>query len=184
MNKLKRVPSGIKNLDALKNGGFLEKSVNLIAGDAGSGKTIFALQFLVEGIKKNEPGLYITFEEKKEKIYEEMKSFGWDLEKDEKQGKFTFLEYTPEQVKRLLVEGGGAIESAINKKKIKRLVIDSISSFSLLYKDELTKKEAALTLFELISAWGCTAVLTAQSETKEDHTITAALEFEVDSIII
>lgn len=182
--KVKRVSTGIPGLDPLIDGGFKEKTINLIAGDAGSGKTIFAIQFLIDGIKKGERGIYITFEERKEKTYEDMLSFGWDLAKYEKEGNFVFLEYTPEQVKKILVEGGGPIESIIEKIKAKRMVIDSITSFSLLYEDELTKKEAALSLFDLINSWGCTAVMTSQEVEKRGATITAALEFEVDSIIL
>ena len=176
-----RVSTGIVSLNKLV-GGFKEKSINLVIGGAGSGKTIMAIQFLVEGIKKGEKGIYITFEEKKEKTYDDMKSFGWDLEKYEKQGKLIFLEYTPEQVKRIITEGGGEIEGIIEKTKARRLVIDSISSFALLYRDELARREAALFLFELINKWDCTALLTAQII--EEGKIFSELEFEVDSLII
>ena len=184
--KLERIPTGIPNLDKLVEGGFIKKSTNLVSGDAGSGKTIFAIQFLIQGItKSNEPGIYITFEEKKEEFYQTMLSCGWDLEKLEKQGKFIFLEYTPEQVKNVLLEGGGMIETAISKIKAKRLVIDSISSFALLYTDELKKQQAALNLFDLISKWGCTALLTAQGKPGgKNNGISTSLEFEVDSIIL
>lgn len=181
---IKRVATGIPGFDSLVQGGFKDNSTNLVAGGTGSGKTIFAIQFLVNGIKKGEPGVYITFEERKKKTYDDMKKFGWDLEKYEKQGKFKFLEYTPEQVKKVLVEGGGTIETIVQKMKAKRLVIDSITSFALLYEDELTKKEAALALFDLIDRWKCTALLTSQAVEKDEETISAALEFEVDSIIL
>jgi len=52
-----------------------------------------------------------------------MLSFGWDLAKYEAQGKFIYLEYTPEQVKQVLVEGGGIIEPIIEKIKAKRLTV-------------------------------------------------------------
>ena len=182
--KVSRVATGIYGLDKLIEGGFKKNSTNLVAGGPGSGKTIFAIQFLVEGVKKGEPGIYITFEEKKEKLYDDMLSFGWDLAKYEKEKKFVFLEYTPEQVKKILTEGGGLIESVIEKLKITRLVIDSISSFTLLYQDDLMKKEASLALFELIEKWNCTALLVSQAETSQDTIITAALEFEVDGIIL
>ncbi len=183
--KLMRVPTGIPEFDSLIGGGLKKNSINLVAGGAGSGKTILAMQFLYEGVVKyNEPGIYITFEEKKEKAYEDYLEFGWDFEKLEKAGKFVFLEYTPEQVKKILVEGGGIVEAIIEKFKSKRLVIDSITSFALLYQDELTKKEAALALFELINKWDCTALLTSQDTSAEQGTISAALEFEVDGIII
>ncbi len=184
MPRFKRVSTGVPGFDELIRSGFKEYSINLVAGGPGTGKTIFAMQFLLEGIRKKEPSLYITFEEKKEKFYEDMSSFGWDLKKYEDEGLFAFLEYTPEQVKKVLIEGGGTVDAVITKMKTKRLVIDSITSFSLLYQDELTKKEAALALFELIQNWGCTALLTSQEEEREGHTISAALEFEVDSIII
>lgn len=182
---VERVPTGMPELDLLLSGGFKKKSINLVAGSAGSGKTIFAMQFLREGIEKhNEAGIYITFEEKKEKAYEDMKDFGWDFKKYEEEGKFVFLEYTPEQVKKILVEGGGIVEGVMERTKAKRMVIDSITSFALLYQDELTQKEAALSLFELINKWGCTAILTSQDTSRNEGTISAALEFEVDGIIL
>jgi len=182
--KEERIPTGIPGLDSVINGGFKLNNINLVAGGPGSGKTIFAIQFIIEGIKRGENGIYITFEEKKKKFYEDMLGFGWDLEKYEKEGKFVFLEYTPEQVKKVLTEGGGMVEPIIEKLDAKRLVIDSITSFALLYEDSLTKKEAGLALFELIDKWNCTAILTSQDESKEGNVISAALEFEVDSIIL
>ena len=181
----KRVKSGIVNLDSLIQGGFKEKSINLIAGGAGSGKTIFGIQFLMEGLKAGEVCIYITFEERKEKLYEDMSaSFGWDLQSYETKNKLFYLEHSPEQVKSLIEEGGGTIDQIISKHKIKRIVIDSITSFSLLYQDELAKKEAGLALFELINKWGCTAVLTSQAVSPKDEIHGAALEFEADSIIL
>lgn len=182
--RLTRMSSGVPGFDKLVQGGFKENSINLVLGGPGSGKTIFAVMFLIEGLKKGEPGIYVTFEEKKEKLYEDMRSFGWDLEKYEKEGKFAYLEYTPEQVKKVLIEGGGTIDSVITKMRIKRLVIDSVTSFSLLYKEELAKKEAALALFEMIDKWGCTAMLTSQDISLRGVELSTALEFEVDSITI
>ncbi len=181
-----RVPTGIKGFDQLIEGGFKKNSINLVAGGPGSGKTLFAIAFLYYGIiKYNDNALYITFEEKKEKLYDDVKTFGWDLEKLEKEKKFVFLEYTPEQVKKLLVEGGGIIENIVEKYNIKRLAIDSITSFSLLYQDELTKKESSLALFELIGKWNCTAMLTSQDIGRTDNESTdSTVEFETDSIII
>lgn len=178
-------PTGNKELDALIGGGLVRNSINLIAGGPGTGKTIFSVQFLVEGILRyHENGLYLTFEENKEKFYKDMLSLGWDLAKLEEQGKFVFLEYKPEQVKNLIERGGGIIEDIIREGNIKRIVIDSITSFALLYEDALEKKESALNLFEMIGRWGCTALLCSQDTSLNDDLVIAALEFEVDSIIL
>lgn len=181
--KIERINTGIPGFDKMIDGGFEKNSINLIAGNIGSGKTIFATQFLMEGIKNKEKVLYVTFEEKKEDFYQNMGEFGWDIEKLEKEEKFIFLEYSPEKVKTMLDEGGGAIESIVLKYNIKRLVIDSITSFSLLFEDELSKRQSNLALFDIIRKWDCTTLFTVQysGEEKRGKGV-SAIEFEADSI--
>jgi len=180
-----RVPTGIKGLDEVMGGGLEQGSVNIIGGGPGSGKSIFCMQFLVNGaLKFNEPGIYITFEENKKKLIKHMKSFGWDLEKLEKEDKLTIVEYTPQQVKKLLSEGGGIIDNVIEKNKVKRMVIDSLTAFTLLHKDALEKIEASLALFNMVSEWGCTALLTAESEPDPSQHKAMIMEFEVDGVIL
>ena len=87
-----RIPSGVQNFDNLIEGGFERGSTNLVVGGAGAGKSIFATQFLTEGMNNGEKCLYITFEEKKPQFYKNMKEFGWDLEKYEKKNLLVFLE--------------------------------------------------------------------------------------------
>ncbi len=178
------VPTGIASFDELIEGGLQRNSTNMILGGSGSGKSIFATQFLVEGMKKGEKCLYVTFEEKKEKFYNNMKDFGWDLAEYEKGGLFIFLEYTPTKVKTMLEQGGGSIETIILTKKISRLVIDSITSFALLFQEEHSKREAALSLFNMISTWNCTSILTLEEEPTAKKGSSKPLEFEADSIIL
>lgn len=183
--KPKRIPSGISGFDALIEGGFLPYSTNILVGGSGSGKTIFGMNFLMQGIKENQPGLYITFEEKKEEFYQNMLEFGWNLLEAEEKGLFIFLEYSPEKVKLMLEEGGGDIESIVIKNKIKRVVIDSITSFTLLFDDELEKRQAALGLFDMLRKWSCTTVLTVQENTSvRKGRESSPIEFEADSIIL
>ena len=183
-SKIERISTGIKGVDEISEGGFGKNSTNLIIGDGGSGKTIFGVQFLADGIKKGEKCLYITFEEKKEDFYENMESLYFDLNKFEKEGKFFFIEYTPEKVKTMLEEGGGAIESLILKEKIKRVVIDSMTSFGLLFKSDLEKRESILSLFNMLKKWDCTTLLTYEGDTGDSRTNPDILELESDSAII
>jgi len=180
-----RVPSGITNFDKLVEGGFEKNSINLIVGNSGTGKSIFGAQFLVEGMKRGEGCFYITFQEDKDEFYSNMREFGWDLAEYERKGKFTFLEYRPEKVKTMLEEGGGIIESIILRKKIKRIVIDSITSFEMLFESELQKREAALSLFTMLRKWETTAMLTYEGDlTKDKKALPSTLEFESDSLIL
>lgn len=177
-----RVSTGVSNFDSLIEGGFEKGSVNLIVGGSGSGKTIFATQFMIEGMKKGEKCLYVTFQEKKDSFFKNMKSFGWDLESYAKKDLFTFLEYTPEKVKLMLEEGGGSIESIILTKKIDRLVIDSLTSFALLFTDDLARRESTLSLFNMIRSWNCTSLITLDEEPSlKEKSETQKFEFESDS---
>ena len=91
-----------------------------------------------------------------------MKELGYDLAKAEKSGKFTFLEYSPEKVKMMLDEGGGSVESTVYKNKVTRLVIDSLTSFALLFDKEKEKRQAVLNFFDILRKWNCTTLLTVQ----------------------
>lgn len=181
----KKVSIGIPGFDQMTNGGFEDQSINLVAGGSGSGKTIFALQFLLEGLREGERVLYITFEEKKEDFYNYMKDFSWDLQKAEESEKFFFLEYSPEKVKQMLDEGGGTIENMVLKHNIKRIVFDSLTSFSLMFDDELSKRQSILGLFDILRKWDCTTLLTVQHNpvNKEDRGMSPS-EFEADSITL
>jgi circadian clock protein KaiC len=182
---VQRIPTLIPGFDKLVEGGVEKKSVNLVVGTSGGGKTIFAMQFLMGGIKKGENVLFVTFEEKKEEFYGNMLRFGWDLQALEKAGQFSFLEYSPERVKTMLEEGGGEIENIVIKKSIKRIVIDSITSFALLFDEEIEKREAGLALFSIIRKWDCTSLLTLEENPVLGGSgPSTSLEFEADSIIL
>jgi len=179
-----RISTGVPGLDDIMEGGFRINTVNLIGGGAGCGKSIFCMQFLVDGIERyDEPGVYISFEENEDKLLKDFERFNWNLKKKIDEKKLAILYYTPEQVERVLEAGGGVVRDVIEGINAKRLVIDSITSFALLYQDELTKKESALALFELINNWNCTALLTSQATYSDRGEISAALDFEVDGII-
>lgn len=180
-----RVSSGVPGFDKLIEGGFEKNSVNLLVGGSGSCKTIFAVHFLIKGILNGERVLYITFEEKRGEFFKNMLDFGWNLEKYEKEKKFFFLEYSPEKVRVMLEEGGGSVESIVSKNKISRIVIDSVSSFALLFKEELERREAALSLFDIIRKWDCTSILTLQEKPADrGGGSSTSLEFESDSIVL
>ena len=76
-----RVPTGIAGLDALLEGGFPKGRSILVTGEPGTGKTIFALQFLYEGLKRGEKGVLVTADEAPMDVLEQAASLGWDFER-------------------------------------------------------------------------------------------------------
>lgn len=87
-----KVQTGIPGMDDLLEGGLIRNSTVLLRGKAGSGKTIFGLQYLVFGALYEEPGILLSIEESRRDLYREGAKFGWDLELLEKSGKLAIIE--------------------------------------------------------------------------------------------
>jgi len=180
---IKRISTGLSKFDSLIQGGFEKTSSNLLIGGSGTGKTIFGIQYLLEGAKKGEACLFISFEEKKENFYSYMHQIGFNLEELEKKKKFFFLEYTPGKVKKMLDEGGGEIESIVVGNKVTRIVIDDASTFTNMFEREVEKKGACLSLFNLIKGWGATLLFMIEEDFPDDSYFKKS-DFGADSIII
>jgi circadian clock protein KaiC len=80
MIKTERVPTGIQGLDQLIEGGLPKGRSVLVTGDPGTGKTIFALQFLMEGLRRGEKCIFVSADEGPIDVMEQSASLGWDLE--------------------------------------------------------------------------------------------------------
>jgi circadian clock protein KaiC len=79
---LSKVLTGIQGLDEITGGGLPKGRTTLVCGNAGCGKTLFAMEFLVRGaLQYNEPGLFVSFEESEKELSENVASLGFDLEK-------------------------------------------------------------------------------------------------------
>ncbi|HID18817.1 TPA: circadian clock KaiC-like protein, partial [Candidatus Bathyarchaeota archaeon] len=127
---LKRIPTGINGLDPIVDGGFPKGSLILLAGNPGTGKTIFSAQFLYHGVTEHgENGVYVSFAESRETFFSNMLDFGFEFEKLEEKGKFRLLDMVTmreEGVSSLLE----MILSEVRSIKAGRLVIDSFSAMA------------------------------------------------------
>ncbi|MCL5427571.1 MAG: AAA family ATPase [Candidatus Marsarchaeota archaeon] len=123
---MERVKTGIPGFDHLVKGGFPKGSTVLLSGTPGTGKSIFALAFIFNGAIKNEPGLYVTFEQPPEELKIQASLFKWDLGALEKKGLVKFL-YVPADATDMNIYA--KIEDAAKEISAKRLVIDSLGVF-------------------------------------------------------
>src|SRR3989442_13067542 len=95
-NASSRPPTGIPGLDKLLTGGLPKSRTILLCGCPGTRKTILSSQYLVNGILDNEEsGVYVSLDEHKQHVFEEMLAFGWDFEDLENNKKLIFLEASP-----------------------------------------------------------------------------------------
>src|SRR3989344_234380 len=131
---MERIQSGIKGLDSLVNGGFPRGHSVLLCGAPGTGKTIFALQFLYKGAKEfKENGLYVSIEENPNRLKNYAKEFGWhDIDKLEKEKKLEFLRVPPNERKFDIVN---LVKRKVEEINAKRIVVDSLSAIYLAFED-------------------------------------------------
>jgi circadian clock protein KaiC len=185
-----RIPTCIPGFDKLIQGGFVKGSINLVSGGPGSGKTIFALQYIYNGVKDfDENGLFMSFEENVSTLKEDAALFGWDFDKLERDGSCTFFSMQPFTNPDLRSN----IVAVVKKKGIKRVVIDSISIFSMALKDDSYRiRKEFYSLTDLLRGLGCTIVVTAEIPGEPALDIAAGgaslsrdgiIEFVADSVV-
>jgi len=162
-SKIERVPSGIPGLDGMICGGFVKDSTVLVQGGTGSGKTLLCLQYLCKGATQyGEPGVYLSFAESESLIYQHGAQFGWDFERLEKEGKFKVIRYQPHEIVKIIDEGGGVIRDTVEAMGAKRLVIDSLSAYEMLFENKYRANESVLTLLEILRKWNTTSLVTSE----------------------
>ena len=122
---VERISTCISGLDAIIGGGMPKGSAVLVTGPAGCGKTLIAMQFITEGAKKGEKGLYISFEENRNDLVSQAAQFGWDVETLEREGKMKVMNFNMSNMHVLQVIT--EIEKAIQNDGYKRLSLDSIT---------------------------------------------------------
>ena len=191
--EFEKLETKIEGFDLISCGGLPKGRSTLISGTAGSAKTIFASQFLAEGIlKADESGVFVTFEESPEEIKKNMAGFGWDISAWEAAGKWAFVDATPSpEIEVIYTENYdlGAllarIEFAVRKVNAKRISIDSVGNIFSMLPESLNIRGELHRLSIAIKSMGVTAVMTAE-RTEEYGEIAryGVEEFVADNVII
>lgn len=172
MSAIEKAPTGIEGFDAITYGGLPCNASTLVIGGAGSGKTIFALQTLVNGAREHaEPAIFVAFEESAEQIMRNAGTFGWNLEELER-NKLFFLDarISPATVRagdfdlQALLSG---LTDKVNEMKAKRIVFDGLDVLLSLLNDEPSERQEAYRLQEWLSKTNITGIITAKLQNNE-----------------
>jgi circadian clock protein KaiC len=167
--KFPKSPTGIQGLDDITKGGLPKNRPTLIAGNPGCGKTVMAIEFIVNGIVMlDEPGVFMSFEEKSDELKLNVSSLGYDLDAftAKKKIHLDYIQMDPENFRaagKYDIEGLFArLGNAIDKIKAKRVVLDSLDTlFSGL--DAQTLRWEFKRLFSWLKDKKVTAIITAET---------------------
>jgi len=170
---IERVKTGIPGLDELIEGGFPRGDTILIAGKAGTGKSILATQFIYKGATEyNEPGVFVTLEEPPHLIKRNMIRFGMDLDKLVAEKKIAIVDLSPSKEVTPVTIGEypsfdlsgleAIILNHVKKLNAKRVVLDTLSIMAYKFRSRDILREEFFKLTASITRTGCTLLLTSE----------------------
>jgi circadian clock protein KaiC len=198
--RIKRTPSpskaetGILGLDEVTGGGLPRGRTTLLVGGPGSGKTILALQFLVNGAaKRREPGIFVAFEETPKRIVANAEGFGWNLAALQRAKKLALVDAQP--LPDVIQSGDfdfsgmlAALESMTRQMKAGRIVFDALDIMLALLPDEAARRHEMYRLHAWLLAHELTGLITLKADGDEKTSVVqhpfSFMQFMVDCAVI
>ena len=188
-----KAPTGITGVDEITGGGIPRGRTTLVVGGPGSGKTILAMQFLVNGARNyGEPGIFVAFEETSARIVANADSFEWKLAELQRK-KLFFLDAQPQPD---LVHSGSfdlsgmlaALESKVRSMRARRIVFDALDIVLALLPDPAARRREIYRLHDWLLARGLTGIITSKAGgndglSHEDQSF-GVMQFMVDCVVI
>jgi circadian clock protein KaiC len=184
-----KAPTGIAGLDEITRGGLARGRTTLLAGGVGSGKSLLALQVLVNGARThNEPGIFVAFEENSNQIIGNSGKFGWNLPALQRKNLF-FLNAQPTTE---LIQSGtfdldgllAVLAAKAEEMGAKRIVFDAIDVVLSLLDDRKVERKEIYKLHEWLLAHNLTAIITAKADgDEENERHLSFIQFMVDCAI-
>ena len=167
--RVQKLATGIPSFDLISKGGLPEGRTTLLSGTAGSGKTVFAVQFLAAGIAAGQNGVFVTFEESASDIRQNMLSFGWDLAAWERSGKLAMVDASPDPHVDTVESGSfdlaallARVQHAVRRLDAKRVALDSLGAVFSQFSDQSVVRKELFRIAWALKAMGVTSLLTAE----------------------
>jgi circadian clock protein KaiC len=169
---LRREPTGINGFDDIAMGGLPQGRSTLVTGTAGSGKSLFAMEFLARGITLfDEPGVFVTFEETPEDIRINAASLDFDIAGWEHEGKWLFVDATMPTIEQAPPVGAfdfspliARIEHAVLQIDARRVSLDPLSAILARFANAGIVRAELLRASTELQRLGVTSVLTAEKD--------------------
>lgn len=189
---IERLPTGISGFDQIALGGLPAGRATLVTGTTGSGKTLFAIEFLAHGVRDSgQPGVFVTFEETAAAIRSNAASLGQPIQEWESQGRWTFVDASADVEESTTVGDYdfaalvARIEDAVRRTGATRVALDSIGAVLTRFSDAGNVRQEMFRIATSLERLGVTAVLTAERTVEHDGvSMLGVEEFVLNNVII
>ena len=178
------VPTGVDGLDEMLGGGIPRGHVVALLGSFGTGKTTFALQFLMQGLINGEKGIFITLEEDVESILKTADAYRWDLRSHVEDKTAALIKLEPADAKATATRVKSELPQFIKSFGAARIAIDSISLLNMMFPDDVERRTRLFALCDQIRKTGATCVMTAEVKDENPRSSRDGLvEYVSDGVI-
>ncbi len=187
-----KLRTGIPGFDHVAMGGLPRGRATVLAGQAGSSKTVFAGQFLAEGVRAGQPGVFVTLEEPAADLRVNLGTLGFDVAAWEQDDLWRFVDASP------VARGAGSVAPysletlaaqighAVDATGATRLVLDSLNAVLTLHEDVAVARQLLRSLISMLRGMGLTVVLTVETPGDPGGTLSryGVEEFVADSVVL
>jgi KaiC domain protein len=180
-----RIDVGIEGLDEMIQGGVPERSLMVVIGSAGTGKTTFGLQFLQHALEQGESTVYITLEESRQDIVDTAVEKGWPFDEYEDDGQLAVVDLDPIEMANSLASIQSELPRLIEEFDASRLVLDSVSLLEMMYDQQSERRTEVFDFTKSLKRAGVTTMLT--SEASEDNAYASRhgiIEYLTDGVFV
>ncbi len=190
---LERLPTGISGFDLVALGGLPAGQCTLVTGTTGTGKTLFALEFLARGRSLfDQPGVFVTFEESVDSIRRSAGAFGYPVEDWEAEGSWGFVDASPSPSVEATTVGEynfsaliSRIEAAVRRTGAARVCLDSTSALFTRFPDAASVRQELYRIASCLDSLGVTSVITSERTQEYDGVSRLHVEeFVIDNVIV
>lgn len=156
---MRKLKTGIHNMDRLLGGGVPEKETILVKGEPGAGKTNLGLEFLYRGAEKGQNGLFISFQDSKDEVLRAT-TFDWEFEKYVEDDTINIRKMDPYRYEQV----ADMLRGMIKENNAERVVIDPITDLDLYIDSRKDIRKNLLSVKKEVASLGSTAMLLAENE--------------------
>jgi KaiC domain protein len=180
-----RLDVGIEGLDEMIQGGIPERSLMVVMGSAGTGKTTFGLQFLNRGIQDDEHAVYITLEESEEAIRQAAVEKGWPFDEYIEDDRLAIVDLDPIEMANSLTSIRGDLPRLIEAFDADRLVLDSVSLLEMMYNDPAKRRTEVFDFTRALKRAGVTTMVTSEASETDSYTSKhGIIEYLTDAVFV